>query len=113
MAPPAKRPQQWQSNFGQDEIVAVTGITNAAWAPVDLKHNVAGVIVVNEAEEGMKVSLDGGTTFVTLLRAVKTGAEFDFQDRFPLATRGLEQIHFQSLVSAGPHTITLIKRHEV
>lgn len=110
--PPTKKPQQWQSNFGQDEIVSVTGITNAAWKDEDLKPNVVGVIVVNTITEGMKVSLDGGTTFVTMLRAVKTGAEFDSQDRFPLAVRGLNTISFQSLVSAGPHTITIIKRYE-
>lgn len=112
MAPP-KRPQQWQSFFGQDEIIEVSGITNAAWTPVDLEHNVEGAIVVNEAEEGIKVSTDGGATFVTMLRAVKTGAEFDFLDRLPIATRGLEQIHFRALVTAGPLTIKLIKRHEV
>jgi hypothetical protein len=110
--PPKKEPQQWQSSFGQDEVVSVGSIDNASWTDEDLKPNVVGVIVINEVTEGMKVSLDGGSTYVTMLRAVKSGSEFDFQDRLPLAVRGLNKISFQSLTSAGPHTITLIKRYE-
>lgn len=108
-----KQLQQWQSIFGQDEFVDVTGITNAAWKDENLASNVVGVIVLGLPEEGIKVSLDGGTTFVPMLRALKTGVEYDFQDRFPIATRGLKKIYFRSVASAGPHTITIVKRFEV
>ena len=109
-----KKPQQWQSIFGYDEFVDVSGINDSGWKDEPLAPDVVGVIVVPIPEEGIKVSLDGGVTFIPLLRAVKTGAEFDFQDRFPIATasKDIKAISFQSLTTAGPHTIKLIKRHE-
>ena len=93
---------QWQSRFGRSEIKDVTVADASTWTKELLDRSVYEVVVVNEAINGIKVSFDNGTTFVTMLRAIKTGAEFDFQDRLPLSTRGEPTtLYFQTIAGTN------------
>lgn len=93
---------QWQSRFGQSEIKSVTVADTSTWTPQLLDRGIYEGVVMNEAVNGIKVSFDNGTNFVTMLRAIKTGAEFDFQDRLPFVTRGEPMtLYFQTVAGTN------------
>lgn len=58
----------------QSKIVTITDIDNSTWKPYTFERGVVEAVVVGEAMEGIKVSLDGGTNYFVMLRAIKSGA---------------------------------------
>lgn len=90
-----------------DSIVHYAPTTSFVQVPFEL--DVGEVLIVNEHDKDIEVSLNG-TTFITMLRQITGVGGKDFQDRFPFAVLGLGGIYIKATVGGGSGDVKILRR---
>ena len=90
-----------------DSIDTYTPTTSFVQVPFEV--DVAEVLIVNEHDKDIEVSIDG-VNFISMPRQVTGVGGIDFQDRLPFAVIGLGGIYLKATIGGGSGDIKILRR---